>query len=85
MSGSGLGTGGVPFAGWPGAFRSPKSTTWFFGGAGSGISRLDETVPVSVSPPDMEDQQRRTLPLGARPAADSGYPPGGLTSLSGSV
>ena len=30
-------------------------------------------------------RQRRTLPLGARPAADSGYPPDGLTSLGGSI
>ena len=28
--------------------------------------------------------QRTSLPLGARPAADSGYPSGGLTSLGGS-
>ena len=43
-------------------------------GQGPGISPMFHTT-----------QQRSTLPLEARPAADSGNPPDGLTSLGGSI
>ena len=56
-------------------FTKPKALILWVGRFGGG--GLDEAAPVPASPPDMEDRQRRTPPLGARV--------GGVVSTAGGL
>ena len=61
--------------------RTPKAAEGLIASSAAAFRLSGRTADKRYrSPPESAGRQRRTLPLGARPAADNGYPPDGLTS-----